>query len=651
MQSGSERISRMGDEPPILAGGTRAPDRREVSLRWLSGTFMTGITSISLMGIALFVALEGKEQLTSPAVALNSADPLLISALLAKGEKKHRIRSSIITSREPDKLVMDVPTLINDGEQQIVRTRPFVHVSMPLASNYQDVEEYPKFNPLQIFSTEKSDPSPSINPGAIYGAKIDSEMALKTYDYPFGDDGLRYAARMNLDEAEETVRTNGSILIGQNSQIAALHYVDPRRFGNAQTAIFDFTANLQTNARVVAENISVASYASKDTNEVEFFEDVQTIRTAASLTNILVEAGHQEDQIAKYVDVLSQKLDVENLAAGTSIRLGIEQNEFSTNLVRLSLYEKDNHIITAALNDTGRYIIADEPIYSPNLAALLEDTPNQVPTATKLPSVYDAIYKAGLYYGMTQDMIKQLVQLIAANIDFRAKVKPTDTLEAFFSVDDKNSNASKGSDLLYISATFGDNVLSFYKFTDPDAGTVDFYNEDGRSGRQFLIRNPAPTAVFRSPFGVRRHPITGRTRMHSGVDWAAPRGTPILAAGDGVVTNAGWHSGGYGRQTKIKHANGYVSSYSHQSKISNGVVAGSRVKQGQIIGLIGSTGLSTGPHLHYELIVNGTKVNPLRVRLPDSKALKGEALEQFHRNRLKINALLGIEEPTTLASN
>lgn len=456
---------------------------------------------------------------------------------------------------------------------------------------------------------------------------------------------------MNLDEAEETVRTNGSILIGQNSQIAALHYVDPRRFGNAQTAIFDFTANIQNNARVVAENISVASYASRDIKEIEFFEDVQTIRTAASLNDILVEAGHEEAQIAKYIDILAQEIDVENLTAGTSIRLGIEQDEFFTKIVRISLYEKDNHIVTAALNDIGRYIIADEPIYSPNLAALLEDTPNQVPLATDLPTVYDAIYKAGLYYGMTQDMIKQLVQLMAANVDFRAKVKPTDTLEAFFSVEDENSNANQDSDLLYISATFGDNVLSFYKFTHPDDGTVDFYNEDGRSGRQFLLRNPAPTGIFRSPFGVRRHPITGRTRMHSGVDWAAPRGTPILSAGDGKVLEAGWHSGGYGRQTKIQHANGYVSSYSHQSKISNGVVPGARVKQGQIIGLIGSTGLSTGPHLHYELIVNGTKVNPLRVRLPDSKALKDEALAQFHRNREKINALLGIEEPTTLASN
>ncbi|MEW7009248.1 peptidoglycan DD-metalloendopeptidase family protein [Lentilitoribacter sp. EG35] len=651
MLSRTDRADGMGDEPPILAGGTRAPDRREVSLRWLSGTFMTGITSISLMGIALFVALEGKEQLTSPAVALNATDPLLIIASLAKGEKQHRIRSSIITNREPDKLVMDVPTLINEGDQQIVRTRPFVHVSMPLASNYQDVEEYPKFNPLQIFSTTKPELNASFDSGAIYGAKVDSEIALKTYDYPYGDDSLRYAARMNLDEAEETVRTNGSILIGQDSQIAALHYVDPRRFGNAQTAIFDFTANIQNNARVVAENISVASYAPKNTKEIEFFEDVQTIRTAASLSDILTETGHQESQITKYVDILSQEIDVENLNAGTSIRLGIEQDELFTEIVRISIYEKNNHIITAALNDKGRYVIADEPIYSPNLAALLEDTPNQVPQVTDLPTTYDAIYRAGLYYGMTQDMIKQLVQLMAANVDFRAKIRPTDKLEAFFSVEDESSNANKDSDLLYISANFGDTTLSFYKFTHPDDGTIDFYNKDGRSGRQFLLRNPAPTGIFRSPFGIRRHPITGRTRMHSGVDWAAPRGTPILASGDGVVLEAGWHSGGYGRQTKIKHANGYVSSYSHQSKISNGVVPGARVKQGQIIGLIGSTGLSTGPHLHYELIVNGTKVDPLRVRLPDSKALKGDVLATFHQNRLKINTLLGIEDTTTLASN
>jgi murein DD-endopeptidase MepM/ murein hydrolase activator NlpD len=189
-----------------------------------------------------------------------------------------------------------------------------------------------------------------------------------------------------------------------------------------------------------------------------------------------------------------------------------------------------------------------------------------------------------------------------------------------------------------VRATFGGNSRNFYRFQMED-GTVDYFDEDGRSARQFLLRNPVPNGKFRSGFGARRHPILGYVRMHTGVDWAAPRGTPIIAAGNGTVEKAGW-SGGYGRQTIIRHANGYETSYNHQSGIASGVVPGARVRQGQVIGYVGSTGLSTGPHLHYELIVNGNKVDPMRVRLPNGKVLKGPELEAFKKEKERIDELL-----------
>jgi murein DD-endopeptidase MepM/ murein hydrolase activator NlpD len=128
--------------------------------------------------------------------------------------------------------------------------------------------------------------------------------------------------------------------------------------------------------------------------------------------------------------------------------------------------------------------------------------------------------------------------------------------------------------------------------------------------------------------------------MHTGVDWAAPRGTAIIAAGNGTVEKAGWDSGGYGNQTIVRHANGYESSYNHQSAIAKGIVPGTKVRQGQVIGWVGTTGESTGPHLHYELIVNGTKVDPLRIRLPGGKSLQGDALAKFEDERKRIDTLL-----------
>jgi murein DD-endopeptidase MepM/ murein hydrolase activator NlpD len=182
-------------------------------------------------------------------------------------------------------------------------------------------------------------------------------------------------------------------------------------------------------------------------------------------------------------------------------------------------------------------------------------------------------------------------------------------------------------------------------------GKVDYFTPEGRSARQFLLRNPMPNGRFASGFGMRRHPVLKYSRMHTGVDWSAPRGTPIIASGSGTVVSAGWAQG-YGKQVVIRHANGYVTSYSHQSAIAKGVVPGAEIRQGQVIGYVGSTGLSTGNHLHYEVIVNGTKVDPMRVRLPTGKVLKGEELEAFSRERERIDALLqeGGEPPLKVAS-
>ena len=154
-----------------------------------------------------------------------------------------------------------------------------------------------------------------------------------------------------------------------------------------------------------------------------------------------------------------------------------------------------------------------------------------------------------------------------------------------------------------------------------------------------MLRNPVPNGRFTSSFGSRRHPVLGYSRMHWGVDWAAPRGTPILASASGTVTHAGWTSG-YGRQTVIKHANGYETSYSHQNSIAKDVVVGAKVRQGQVIGAVGSTGLSTGNHLHYEVSVNGQRVDPMRIRLPASRALKGEQMDAFQEERARIDTLI-----------
>lgn len=643
-------MRQMGEEPPLLAGGRKPPDRREISLRWLSGTFMTGITSSLLMGIALFGALDGREQLALPAEALASTEIGQASGApsIARGS---RLVRTVQTKKANDRVVMEVSTMVSDGERDVVRKVPFSHVRIPLAARHPAQKNYPAFDPLKIFSSGPAEAQQPVRTGLIYGADIDSEISLKTSDFPLTPDGRPFAASMNLDEAEETVRTNGSVLTDGTVQLASLNYVDPRRFG---TSAFDLDYTAGLNARVIAENVSVASYAPSNSENLEFVDDILPVTERSDLKDILERSGYSEGQYDLALQAMARQIDTAKIPARSVIRVGAEQREGTTGearIMRMSLYEGTSHIVTVAYSDRGSFVIGNEPAETPAIAAAFNNDATPMVAARDLPNVYDGIYRAALSYGMSKDMVGDIIRMLASNVDFQAQLKPSDTLEAFFSVDGPDGVASEGSELLFVNAQFGGNAIRLYRFQNPEDNSIDYFDENGKSARQFLLRNPVPNGKFRSGFGMRRHPILRYSRMHTGVDWSAPRGTPIIASGNGVVEQAGWDSGGYGRQTIIRHANGYKSSYSHQNSIAKGVVPGARVRQGQVIGTVGSTGLSTGPHLHYELIVNGAKVDPLRIRLPEGKSLQGEAFARFARERDRINTLLGIEmTPREVAS-
>ncbi|MDF2373262.1 MAG: M23 family metallopeptidase [Rhizobiaceae bacterium] len=635
----------LGDEEALLADGRKAPDRREVSIRWLSGTFLTGITSSALMGIALFAALDGREQLAIPGEAYASTD---FSSPAKGSEKGTRLVGTSIAAKPSDKEILEISTIINEGDRSVIRSRPFAHVKMALAASHTGKVDYPKFDPLKIFSSGDADAESEANSTVIYGADVDSEIRLTTTDFPITTPAYAYAASMTDDEAEEVVRNNGSILTDDMLQVAALHYVDPQRFAGLDAA-FDVGANL--NARVVTENVTVSPALSSEDNAVEFIDDVIAIRKEQTIVDALTNAGYSKGE-AKYVsEILSEETGSPNLEPGDVFRVGLEQRGESTRIVRASVYSGRSHLATVAVNDFEILVAAEQPPSSPAVYTAFDDTPVAVSTGRDLPRIYDGIYKAALSYGMSTEMTEKVIRMLASNVDFQARLKPTDSLEAIFSVDEETKEAGEDSELLYVGASFGNNIVGLYRFRNPEEGSVDYYDSEGRSARQFLLRNPVPNGRFRSKFGMRHHPILGYKRMHTGVDWSAPRGTPIIAAGNGVVDKAGWNKGGYGKQTLIRHPNGYVSSYSHQTKIAKGVVAGARIRQGQVIGYVGSTGLSTGPHLHYELIVNGTKVDPMRVRLPDGKSLSGETLAAFQNERVRIDDLIRRNgDPEQLAS-
>ncbi|TIM65341.1 MAG: M23 family metallopeptidase [Mesorhizobium sp.] len=608
-------IAELGNEPPLIADGRSGPpDRREVSARWLSGTFLTGVTSSVLMGVALFAALDGRQQLATPPEIAE-----LIS--LARGDdsgeiaKTTRLVAPRQIARAKDRRRMEVPMVTKVGDRDVIHTMPFVQIKMALAAGHTTSRAYPPFNPMQVFGDDRDGNAgqpATAAAGQIYGAKV-----------------------------EKVVREAGTGLSDGAVQVASLHYVDPQRFGDA----FAESMAGSYDVRIVPENVSVSPRAAPDDQAPAFAEEIIPFTRDRNIIEAFADSGYTGEDATGMAEAIAKLLNATALKAGTVLRVGLEIHGDAAKVVRTGIYDRAQHIVTIALDDHGQYVPAQEPEPNPELLTAFDDSPPVV-VRGNLPNVYDGIYRAAYSYGMSKAMTKRLIKLLASGVDFQSRLNPSDRIEVLFSQPDGDDRASDESELLYVSASFGGTTRNFYRFQMQD-GSTDYFDEDGRSAQQFLLRNPLPAGKFRSGFGARRHPILGYVRLHTGVDWSAAIGTPIIAAGNGVVEKAGW-AGGYGKQIILRHANGYETSYNHQSAFAKGIAPGVRVRQGQTIGFLGQTGLATGPHLHYELIVNGTKVDPMRVRLPVGKVLKGDDLVAFKRERGRIDDLLKQEDNDSL---
>ncbi len=242
--------------------------------------------------------------------------------------------------------------------------------------------------------------------------------------------------------------------------------------------------------------------------------------------------------------------------------------------------------------------------------------------------------------GVPNKVVANFINIFAYSIDFRRDIKKGDKFEIIFENHlTPDGKLVKTGNILYASLQLRKDKIALFRYKDK-SGNVDYYDEKGYAMKKTLYRKPLAFQAARisSPFGKRRHPIKKKVIVHWGVDYAAPKGTAIYAGGDGVVQKAGWN-GGYGKYIKIRHNSEYSTAYGHMSKIAKGIRPGTRVKQGQIIGYVGSTGLSTGPHLHYEVVKNGKRVNPLKIKAAAGENLKGKELKNFKQEVAEVKSL------------
>ena len=253
-------------------------------------------------------------------------------------------------------------------------------------------------------------------------------------------------------------------------------------------------------------------------------------------------------------------------------------------------------------------------------------------------TIKNSLYNSAINLGIKPNTIIEFARLYGFQVDFQRDIWKGDSFQIIYEqFESEDGLIIENGDIIFANLNTQGNDLNLYKF-ELEKNKIDYFDEAGKSIKKTLMKTPINGARLSSPFGKRKHPILGFTKMHTGTDFAAPTGTPIMASGDGIVTRAQWCGGG-GNCIKIKHNSVYQTVYAHMSKFGRGIKKGVRVKQGQIIGYVGSTGLSTGPHLHYEVIENGKKINSQKLKLPSGRTLKGKQRNKFEVSKIKIDVL------------
>ena len=249
-------------------------------------------------------------------------------------------------------------------------------------------------------------------------------------------------------------------------------------------------------------------------------------------------------------------------------------------------------------------------------------------------TITNSLYSDGIYNKIPNKILIKLIQLFSFDLDFQRDIKKnTQVSISYQKINAEGKNDYSFGDIEYARISIKKNNLEYFKFVTDD-GFTDYFNKEGKNVKKSILKTPLDGARLSSNFGMRKHPISGFNKMHKGIDFAAPKGTPIYAGGNGVIEFAGFN-GGYGKYIRIRHNNDYKTAYAHLSGFKKNIKKGFRVNQGDVIGYVGSTGKSTGPHLHYEIIYQNKQINPLKLKLPSGKILKGKELKRF-KNDYKI---------------
>jgi murein DD-endopeptidase MepM/ murein hydrolase activator NlpD len=530
--------------------------------------------------------------------------------------------------------VIRISDMVRVGDREVVRVRPFVRVTANLTLGTSEyTASIPPFNAQKVLAAAGAD---GVSADEQPGVEPDAEVSFVTRDLAAVLPRARFSASLHLDEIIARVRDTANWSGGTQQRVQVASVQPAAKMAYAAEGEPDPYAGFET--RIVPENITLfPKTGNQITGGNAWSERAIVVKKGESVSTILREMGAPPDEIRAIATALGPRGRDGGLKEGQKLRILVAASGPTPRLqpVRVIVAGDGGIEAVVALSDRGRFVAVDVASLNTEVADASEDEEDD----GKGVRLYQSIYETALRQQIPRAVIENLIRIYSYDVDYQHKVMPGDSFDVLFAGEDESAGPDAKSEVMFASLTIGGEVKKFYRFQTPDDGIVDYYDETGKSAKKFLVRKPLAVGIMRSGFGSRNHPLLGYTKMHTGVDWAAPLGTPILASGNGLIDKVGWESG-YGKYVRIRHANGYETAYGHMTAFARSTQAGTRVRQGQVIGYVGSTGLSTGPHLHYEILVNGRFVDPLRLKLPRGRVLDGPLLAGFEQERDRLDGMI-----------
>ena len=652
-QYGRTGIIDLGHEPPLSVDGSEAAviDRRRVSVQWFSGTILTGLCGAALIGGAVFSSFDGEMTFAKVPERVESALRGAFSGAdkAAAARKSDRLPPPSETAAA--RQIIRVSTATRVGNREVMRVRPFVRIAGNLALTTSDLSaKVPPFDAQRVLTdVANAAPSDGDDQNPNTAAEPDAEVSFVTRDLASVLPRAKIAANVAIDEVLMRVR-DASSWRGNSAVRYASNTPSDIKMAYASEGGVDPYAGFDT--LLVPENVTLlAKTKGQITGGNPTGERIHVVKKGDTVLTILRDQGTSpEDAKAIAVNLGARGRDG-GLREGQKLRILMAPAGPGQPLqpVRVIVANETTIDAVAALSDLGKYVAVDVQSFNSvtETAANKSDDDDDDDDGTGV-RLYQSIYETALRNKVPQPVIDDLVRVYSYDVDFQKKVQAGDSFEVFFAGESETPVAGEKPEVLYAALTTGGETKKYYRFQTPDDSVVDYYDETGKSAKKFLVRKPVSNAIMRSGFGGRRHPILGYTKMHTGVDWATAYGTPIFASGNGTIETAGWE-GGYGKYIKIKHPNGYETAYGHMSAFAKGIEPGKRVRQGQVIGFVGSTGMSTGAHVHYEIMVNGRFVDPMRVKLPRGRSLDGPLLANFEAERDRLDGMMSPRNAPKLA--